>query len=53
MVGTVKIIWNDDGGTLRDTKGNVVAGPNDSLTVDSEAAERFVRDGRAHYPSRK
>jgi len=53
MVGTTRIIWNDDGGTLRDKDGKVLAGPGDSLTVDRDAAERFVRDGRAHYPVRK
>ena len=53
MVGTVRIIWNEDGGTLRDPSGKVLAGPNDSLTVDSATAERYVRDGRAHYPPRK
>lgn len=54
MIGTIKIVWNDDAGTLRDEHGKVLAGPGDSLYVDHLAAERFVeREKRAHYPARK
>ena len=48
MVGTIAIVW-DGPGVLTD-KGRVVAGPGERVYVDSLTADRFVREGRAHYP---
>ena len=37
------------GGVLRE--GNViVAGPGERVRVDSATAERYVREGKAHFP---
>lgn len=50
----VAIIWDGDArvsgrGVLQDGK-TVVAGPGEKVRVDSELAERLVREGKAHYP---
>lgn len=44
MVGTVRLIWKK--GVLTD-KGKEVAGPGDSIIVDSATAERFIAEGKA------
>jgi hypothetical protein len=42
----IEIVWKDGAGVLKEGD-KIIAGPGDTLLVDSIAAERFVREGRA------
>lgn len=47
MAGAIRIIW--DRGVLKEGE-KVIAGPGDSITVNSFEAERYVeREKVAHY----